>query len=94
MALVLASLCFVFINTLPGDMALRIAVARYGLDLISADLVEQVRTEANLQEGMARQYLRWMGQALHQQTATLDLPNPHRNMTCPAPWFASPMAIP
>lgn len=63
-ALVLASLCFVFINTLPGDMALRIAVARYGLDLISADLVEQVRTEANLQEGMARQYLRWMGDVM------------------------------
>ena len=44
--------------------------------------------------GSVGQYLRWMGQALHQQTATLDLPNPHRNMTCPAPWFASPMAIP
>jgi len=60
-AFALATLCFVFIYTLPGDMALRVAIARFGLDQLSGDLVDSVRREGFIETPLLSQYLGWLG---------------------------------
>jgi peptide/nickel transport system permease protein len=39
-ALAVATLCFVALHTLPGDVALRAAAARYGEDRVSVAMVD------------------------------------------------------
>lgn len=63
-ALIVGVIAFLMMQAMPGDMAFRIAAARYGYDLVSADLAQAVRTELGLDAGPAAQFLRWMGDLL------------------------------
>jgi peptide/nickel transport system permease protein len=59
-ALVVGVMSFLMMQAMPGDMAYRIAAARYGHDLVSAELADAVRSELNLDAGPLAQFLRWM----------------------------------
>lgn len=59
-ALVVGVMSFLMMQAMPGDMAYRIAAARYGYDLASAELAEAVRAELSLDAGPLAQFLRWM----------------------------------
>lgn len=59
-ALTLATLCFVFLHVLPGDMALRLAIARYGHEQVSAELLASVRAEAWLSQPWPIRYGDWL----------------------------------
>lgn len=59
-AFVLATLCFAAMHALPGDIALRVAVARAGEDLATSDVVERIRRDAGLNQPLAQQYGRWI----------------------------------
>ena len=65
---VVGVMSFLMMQAMPGDMAYRIAAARYGYDIVSADLAEAVRLELGLEAGPVAQFLRWMG-----DLARLDL---------------------
>lgn len=60
-AFVVGVMSFLMMQAMPGDMAFRIAAARYGYDLVSAELAEAVRAELGLEAGPLAQFLRWMG---------------------------------
>lgn len=60
-AFVVGVMSFLMMQAMPGDMAYRIAAARYGYDIVSADLAHAVRNELNLDAGSVTQFLRWMG---------------------------------
>ncbi len=60
-ALVLASLCFAFVQALPGDAALRIAAARSGDDRVTAESVARVREQEGLDRPLLAQYASWIG---------------------------------
>lgn len=63
-ALVVGIMSFLMMQAMPGDMAYRIAAARYGYDLVSADLADAVRAELGLEAGPLVQFLRWTGDLL------------------------------
>jgi len=60
-AAVLASLSFVFIHALPGDLALRVAAARLGDSRLTPEAIERVRNEEGLDRPLLLQYGEWMG---------------------------------
>lgn len=60
-ALVVGVMSFLMMQAMPGDMAYRIAAARYGYDIVSAELADVVRNELNLDAGPLAQFLHWMG---------------------------------
>lgn len=60
-AVTIASLCFAFVHILPGDAALRIAVARAGEDRLTPETVERIRREEGLDRPVLVQYAAWMG---------------------------------
>jgi peptide/nickel transport system permease protein len=49
-AAVLASLCFVFVHALPGDLALRVAAARVGDERVTPETAERIRREEGLDQ--------------------------------------------
>lgn len=59
-AVVVGGMSFLMMRAMPGDMAYRIAAARYGYDLVSTELAASVRAELDLGAGAATQFLRWM----------------------------------
>lgn len=59
-AFVVGVMSFLMMQAMPGDMAYRIAAARYGYDIVSVDLAHAVRNELNLDAGSVTQFLRWM----------------------------------
>lgn len=59
-ALVVATLCFAALQALPGDLALRVAAARFGEDRVSAAMVEALRAEAGLDRPVLLQYGAWL----------------------------------
>ncbi|MBB3399346.1 ABC transporter permease [Rhizobium sp. BK068] len=59
-ALVVGVMSFLMMQAMPGDMAYRIAAARYGYDLASAELAQAVRVELGLGADPLAQFLRWM----------------------------------
>lgn len=61
-ALAVASLAFVAVQMAPGDIAFRIAEARYG-ERISLQTVNQTRQVAGLDQPIILQYGRWVGSA-------------------------------
>ena len=63
-ALTIATLCFFLIRTVPGDLALRVANARYGEDLGGLRGAELVRSEGYLSGNSLAAYRNWMGSAL------------------------------
>jgi peptide/nickel transport system permease protein len=67
-ALLIGSLCFAMMQTLPGDAAMRIAASRYGPDAMTQQLAEAVRAELGLERPWLQQYGDWLG-----QLARLDL---------------------
>ncbi len=62
-ALTVASLAFVAVQMAPGDVAFRIAEARYG-ERISLQTVDQARQATGLDQPIVLQYVRWVGSAL------------------------------
>jgi peptide/nickel transport system permease protein len=59
-ALAVATLAFVAVRLAPGDLAYRVAAARYG-DRFTFEYAEEIRTLAGLDQPVAIQYLRWIG---------------------------------
>jgi peptide/nickel transport system permease protein len=59
-ALIVATLAFVAVRLAPGDLAYRVAAARYG-DRFSVQYAEEIRAAAGLDQPLAIQYLRWIG---------------------------------
>ena len=67
-ALVVGTLSFAMMETLPGDAAFRIAAERYGYDAVDAAAAESVRAELGLDAPAPARLLAWLG-----ELATLDL---------------------
>jgi ABC-type dipeptide/oligopeptide/nickel transport system permease component len=59
-ALLVGCLCFALTMALPGDMAMRIAAARYGSDLVTAQAAELVRAELGLDRPWWQQFAGWI----------------------------------
>jgi peptide/nickel transport system permease protein len=55
-----ATLCFGALQALPGDMALRVAAARFGEDQLSNAMIARVRHEAGLDRPVLVQYADWL----------------------------------
>jgi peptide/nickel transport system permease protein len=63
-----ASLCFVVVHFMPGDVALEIAMARYGeSDIRITEMADRVREEEGLSLSLRLQYLNWVA-----RVASLD----------------------
>lgn len=60
-AWLLATLCFVLVNVLPGDTALRVAGARLGEDRVSTEAIERIRRQEGLDRSLTAQYANWLG---------------------------------
>lgn len=67
-SLLVAALCFLIVQQLPGDMAFRIAAGRYGYDYVNAAAAESVRQELGLHLPAWQQFVQWL-----QQLASGDL---------------------
>jgi len=59
-AALLASLCFVAVHALPGDLALRVAAARVGDERVTPQTAERIRREEGLDRPLPLQYGAWM----------------------------------
>lgn len=68
LALVVGTLSFAMMRSLPGDMATRVAAGRYGYDQVSAAAAAQVRQELQLDQAWPQALLGWW-----QQLLSLDL---------------------
>ncbi len=66
--LLVSTACFAIIQSLPGDIAFRIAAGRYGYDQVTAASADTVRAELGLDRPAWQQLLAWLGDLL-----TLDL---------------------
>jgi peptide/nickel transport system permease protein len=53
-------LVFSLMRFAPGDPAAQIAIARYGLETVSEDLVAQIRVEEGLDDPIYVQYSKWL----------------------------------
>ena len=60
MAWASATLCFLFVHALPGDLALRVAAARVGEDRVTQETAARIRLEEGLDRPLAVQYARWL----------------------------------
>ena len=63
-----ATLTFVLLTVMPGDMAVNITIAQYGEDGFDNDRVEQVRQDSGLTSSPLDRYGRWL-----KRTLTFDL---------------------
>ena len=59
--LLVSTACFAIIQSLPGDIAFRIAAGRYGYDQVTAASADTVRTELGLDRPAWQQLLDWLG---------------------------------
>lgn len=59
-AMILATICFALVHAIPGDMALRIAVSRLGVENTSSEAVEQIREAEMLSRPLFAQYIDWL----------------------------------
>lgn len=59
-ALAVATLCFAALQALPGDLALRVAAARFGEDHLSNAAIVSVRHQAGLDRPVLVQYADWL----------------------------------
>ncbi|MCQ4162040.1 ABC transporter permease, partial [Roseomonas sp. GC11] len=59
-ALVVGTLCFAALHALPGDLALRVAAARFGEDRANPAMVEALRAAAGLDRPLWQQYAAWL----------------------------------
>lgn len=60
-ALLVAGLCFLMVQSLPGDIAFRIAAGRYGYDYVTAEAVNAVRSELGLAGSALSRFGDWLG---------------------------------
>ncbi|MEI5681038.1 MULTISPECIES: ABC transporter permease [unclassified Mesorhizobium] len=67
-ALTLVTMCFVFVHTLPGDTALRIAEARGGSEFLNVGKAREIAAEEGLDRPILLQYGEWI-----ERIATGDL---------------------
>lgn len=58
-ALLVAGLCFLMVQSLPGDIAFRIAAGRYGYDYVTAEAASAVRHELGLAESALSRFGDW-----------------------------------
>ena len=68
MRLLVSTACFAIVQSLPGDIAFRIAAGRYGYDQVTAASADTVRAELGLDRPAWQQLLDWLGDLV-----TLDL---------------------
>ena len=68
LALIIGTLCFFMVRALPGDLAMRVAASRYGLDLVSGAAADTVRAELGLNQSAWQGLLGWW-----RDMATLNL---------------------
>ncbi|WP_127560462.1 ABC transporter permease [Saccharospirillum alexandrii] len=54
------TLTFIFMRSLPGDMAYRIAAGRYGQDNVNAAAADMVRAELGLDQPVLSAYFTWL----------------------------------
>lgn len=66
--LLVSTACFAIVQSLPGDIAFRIAAGRYGYDQVTAASAETVRIELGLDRPAWQQLLDWLA-----DLAALDL---------------------
>lgn len=59
-AALLATLCFGFVQALPGDLALRVAAARVGDERLTPEMADRIRREEGLDRPLMVQYGLWM----------------------------------
>jgi peptide/nickel transport system permease protein len=59
-AALLATLCFGFVQALPGDLALRVAAARVGDERLTPEMADRIRREEGLDRPLIVQYGLWM----------------------------------
>ena len=59
LALIIGTLCFFMVRALPGDLAMRVAASRYGLDLVSGAAADTVRAELGLDQSAWQGLLGW-----------------------------------
>lgn len=69
-AVVVSTACFAVVQTLPGDMAYRIAAGRYGYDQVSTASAVAVREELGLDRPVWQQLLSWLGDLLRLDLGT------------------------
>ena len=82
--LLVSTACFAIIQSLPGDIAFRIAAGRYGYDQVTAASADTVRAELGLDRPAWQQLLAWLGDLL-----TLDLGTSLANSACISPAASS-----
>lgn len=63
-ALLVAGLCFLMVQSLPGDIAFRIAAGRYGYDYVTAEAAAAVRGELGLAGSALGRFGDWLGALL------------------------------
>ncbi|MGY3901629.1 ABC transporter permease [Aeromonas lusitana] len=63
-ALLVAGLCFLLVQSLPGDIAFRIAAGRYGYDYVTAEAANAVRSELGLAGSALARFGDWLGALL------------------------------
>ncbi|MFJ4156676.1 ABC transporter permease [Pseudomonas sp. NPDC089752] len=63
-AVLVGALTFLLMSLLPGDAAYRIAVGRYGYDMVNGAAAEAVRAELNLDQPLLWRFTAWMGDLL------------------------------
>ncbi|MFA6808551.1 MAG: nickel ABC transporter permease, partial [Eubacteriales bacterium] len=56
---------FMLIHLAPGDNAEMIAIARYGMENLTADQIEQIRVAEGLDTSIWIQYFHWLSNAIH-----------------------------
>jgi peptide/nickel transport system permease protein len=59
--LLVSTTCFAIVQSLPGDIAFRIAAGRYGYDQVTAASADTVRAELGLDRPAWQQLLDWLG---------------------------------
>jgi peptide/nickel transport system permease protein len=59
-----STLSFVIVQSLPGDVAFRIAAGRYGYDQVSSATADALRAELGLDQPAWRQLLSWWGDVI------------------------------
>lgn len=59
-ALLVAGLCFLMVQSLPGDIAFRIAAGRYGYDYVTAEAAAAVRAELGLTGSAIGRFGDWL----------------------------------
>ncbi len=62
--------CFAIVQTLPGDIAMRIAAGRYGYDRVTAASADAVRAELGLDAPAWQQLLHWWADLLRLDLGT------------------------